>query len=166
MLDSETLRTMAELGIALAGFSGIVAVLGRRLQGEWSSLDRARLLGLLIPSFGVVFFSLLPEVIQGARAPGLWLRIAHALLAAYQVGGMLFVLIRAGPALFARRADRVVALLLLGLGIVLILAQCGVALGFFESFAVPLYVAALVNLLLVSSMNFVFLLFASEERAA
>ena len=141
-------------------------MLGRRSQGEWSSLDRARLFGLLIPSFGVVFFSLLPEVIQGAKAPGGLLRIAHALLAAYQVAGMVFVLTRAGSALARRRVDRLAVFLLSGVGIPLILAQCAVALGFLESLAVPLYVGALVSLLLVGSVNFVTLLTASDARDA
>lgn len=144
----------------------MVAVLGRRVQGDWSSLERARLFALLTAAFGVVFFSLLPEVVRGARVPGLSLRIAHALLAAYQVGGILFTLFRAGPPAFARGVDRVATVLLLGLGIVLIVAQCGVVLGFLETFAVPLYVAVLVEMLLVSSVNFVFLLWASEQRAA
>ncbi len=57
-----TLQTIAELSIALAGFTGIVAALGRRAQGEWEPLERARLESLLWAAVGGVVFSMAPSV--------------------------------------------------------------------------------------------------------
>ena len=60
-MDGESLLTSAiEVGIALAGFSGIVAVLGRRNQGSWSSAEKLRLQLLLQTSFSAVLFAMLP----------------------------------------------------------------------------------------------------------
>ena len=36
------LQLLAELSIGVLGFSGVVAVLGRRASGEWTDLDRIR----------------------------------------------------------------------------------------------------------------------------
>jgi hypothetical protein len=54
MAPEDILTTTAEIGIALAGFSGIVAVLGRRAEGAWSGADRVRLAMLLETSFAAV----------------------------------------------------------------------------------------------------------------
>jgi hypothetical protein len=68
------LTTCAEIGITLAGFSGIAAVLGRRGQGEWSELDAFRMRLLLRASFGAVVFSLLPIGLAaaGLSEPHVW----------------------------------------------------------------------------------------------
>jgi len=164
--DPEALRTFAELGIALAGFSGIVAVLGRRSQGEWSSLERARLFALLSTSLGATFFSVLPELARGAADPGAWLRLGHALLVAYQVAAIAFYFSRAHPRQHQLVADRVVAMLLTGLGILVLLAQSAVALGFMGSLAETLYIGALIYLLLVGASNFVLLLLDPGQPSA
>jgi hypothetical protein len=59
----ETFLTLAEVGIALAGFSGIVAVLGGRAQGSWPDIDRLRLSILLQTSFSAVLWSFAPIVL-------------------------------------------------------------------------------------------------------
>ena len=58
-----TLTVLAEIAIAIAGFSGIVAGLSRRSELEWGDLDRVRLGMLLQSSFVVAFFSLLTLVL-------------------------------------------------------------------------------------------------------
>jgi len=63
-LEPGTLSTFAEVGIALAGFSGVVVVLGRRAVGEWIPLDRFRAITLLTLSLLLVVFSLLPLVLE------------------------------------------------------------------------------------------------------
>jgi hypothetical protein len=60
------LTTTAEIAIAIAGFSGLVAVLGRRGQGEWSLADVFRMNLLLRSSFGSVLFCLLPVILFSA----------------------------------------------------------------------------------------------------
>ncbi len=53
----ETLRLLVEAGIAVAGFSGVVVVFGRRAEGAWSLIERQRLEVLLSSSLSVVFLS-------------------------------------------------------------------------------------------------------------
>jgi hypothetical protein len=61
---SDALATIAEIAIAVAGFSGVAAVLGRRSQGEWSPLDVFRLRSLLLSSLSIVIFCFLPIVLS------------------------------------------------------------------------------------------------------
>jgi len=55
--------TLAEISIAIAGFSGIVSVFSQRRSGAWTPAERARLIGLLFTSFSAVFFSVVPFVL-------------------------------------------------------------------------------------------------------
>jgi hypothetical protein len=64
MNATDALATIAEIAIAVAGFSGVAAVLGRRSQGEWSPLDVFRLRALLLSSFSIVIFCFLPIVLS------------------------------------------------------------------------------------------------------
>jgi hypothetical protein len=83
------LTALAEIAIAIAGFSGIVVALDRSGQ-PWSELDRARLSMLLQVSLSCVFWSLLPIALHLANLPptsvwlwssGLWLAYMCAVLA-------------------------------------------------------------------------------------
>ncbi len=60
----EALRTFAEVGIAIAGFSAIASALRSRVAGPWSGGDRIALLSLLETSALVVFFALIPQVLD------------------------------------------------------------------------------------------------------
>jgi hypothetical protein len=77
---------MIEVGIATAGFSGIVAVLGGRTQGGWSAGDAGRISLLLQGSFAAVIFSFLPLVLEGAGVTEatVW-RISSASIAVYNL---------------------------------------------------------------------------------
>lgn len=84
----DALFTVAEVAIALAGFSGVVAVLGQRSSGEWSAPDWLRFAMLLAFSFGAVLFSLLPTLVLalGASEPAAW-GISSVLLVVFFVSG-------------------------------------------------------------------------------
>jgi hypothetical protein len=67
-LHFENLFTSAiEVGIATAGFSGIVVVLGQRAQGQWSPSDLGRISLLLQTSFAAIILAFLPLFLDGAR---------------------------------------------------------------------------------------------------
>jgi len=55
---TDTLMILVDAAVAVAGFSGVVVVFGRRSAGAWSKLERTRLVNLLSTSFSVLFFSL------------------------------------------------------------------------------------------------------------
>jgi hypothetical protein len=67
MSGPDALATIAEIAIAIAGFAGIAAVLGRRSQGDWTPEDAFRLQGLLYSSFSAVIFSFVPIVLLLTR---------------------------------------------------------------------------------------------------
>jgi hypothetical protein len=76
---------LAEVAIALAGFSGIVVVLDRG-DHPWSDLDRLRLSMLLQVSISCVFLSFLPIflTIAGVQSASVW-SWSSALWLAYMV---------------------------------------------------------------------------------
>ena len=60
MEDYSHLAIISELAIAFAGFAGVFVVLRHEAQGEWTHLEKIRLVSLLTLSIPVAFFSLLP----------------------------------------------------------------------------------------------------------
>lgn len=61
----EALSTIAELGIGIAGFSGVVVAIGFR-RSSLELLDRVRVIGLLFGSFGAALLAALPLVLNGS----------------------------------------------------------------------------------------------------
>ena len=84
-MEFESLFTSAiEVGIGIAGFSGMVAVIGRRSAGEWSRADRGRMSILLQTSFSTILLSFLPLLLSGTVAEsGLLWTICSAIYFAY-----------------------------------------------------------------------------------
>ena len=72
MQASEELLTLAEIAIALAGFSGVVVAFGQR--GEMTPLDRWRFAALLSMSMSAAVLAVLPSVLNllGISGPFLW----------------------------------------------------------------------------------------------
>ena len=59
-MDAEsTLLSLADIAVALAGFAGVVTAFQTRGR-PWSHFDTQRLFNMLIFSFALLFFSLLP----------------------------------------------------------------------------------------------------------
>jgi hypothetical protein len=71
--ESELLVLLAELAVALAGFSGIVIALQRRVE-ELDDLAFARLWRLIETSLTSALFAILPLALVrvGLKPPGLW----------------------------------------------------------------------------------------------
>jgi hypothetical protein len=83
MLDAETLGTIAQLGLGLAGFSGIALVLTRG-GAALTRLEVDRLGIMLGSSLGATFLGLLPLVLRAFPVEAeVACRIASAAMAAY-----------------------------------------------------------------------------------
>lgn len=79
--DAETLRTIAEVAIAIAGFSGVVVVFGSRAHGSWSSVEADRLWLLLAQALIVTLFAFLPILLHaGGLGARLLFRVSNGLL--------------------------------------------------------------------------------------
>ncbi len=90
MADSDLLQTIAEIAIALAGFTGVVAFLGQRARGEWRAVDLFRFNQLLGSSIAALLFSFTPILLfrMGLSEPAAW-RWSSGLIAAYLLGAIL-----------------------------------------------------------------------------
>jgi hypothetical protein len=84
--SADVLQTIAEVSIGFAGFTSVVAVLGRRATGEWTAIDRFRLSQMLATSLAALLLSLLPLVLAqlGFSERSSW-GAASAILAAYTI---------------------------------------------------------------------------------
>jgi hypothetical protein len=85
LVDSGAFQSLAEFGIALAGFTGIVIIFGRR-DGELHPADRFRILVALLPSLGGAFLALVPVGLDlaGLPASAVW-RVSSLMLVAAAV---------------------------------------------------------------------------------
>ena len=69
MDQQEILGVVAQLALAIVGFSGIVAVLGQRAAGSWTASDMGRMGVMLTAAFRTLFASLLPLVFLHFQLP-------------------------------------------------------------------------------------------------
>ena len=74
MQFEQVFTSAIEVGIAIAGFSGIAAVMGQRARGTWSGVELGRIALLLQTSFMAIAFGFLPLVLDGAGVaePVIW----------------------------------------------------------------------------------------------
>ena len=86
MEQSDVLFALAEVSVAFAGFSGVVAAFGRRDPGTWSFAERMRFNGLIETSLAALFFCVVPFCLSALHLSDahVW-RTASALFAAYLV---------------------------------------------------------------------------------
>lgn len=91
MQDSDLPQTIAEVAVAILGFTGVVAFLGQRAHGAWRTVDLFRLNQLLAAGIAALLFAFLPILLfkLGASEPASW-RISSGLMSVY-FGGALFV---------------------------------------------------------------------------
>jgi hypothetical protein len=159
----------AGVGATFAGFSGVVAVFGRRAHGEWLPEDLFRLRNLMFMSLSVCLLAFAPLVLitwHVAVAPA-W-ALASLLLG---VGSMVY-LWYARPASQRLRRDRpgllptwASAAFIAALCLAATLQLLNVVGLFFERGAGP-YLAGLLLLLCVAAMQFAFLVIRPLTAAA
>lgn len=65
----DSLQTIAEISIGLAGFSGLIVAL-RKSTGPLTNVQKYRLTILFALTFGALFLSLLPDLLANFRVPG------------------------------------------------------------------------------------------------
>lgn len=160
MDSTDALTTIAEVAVGLAGFSGVVVVLGRQ-PGEFTRVEAGRLVVLLMSSLGALFFALLPFALfpLGLDTSTVW-RIAAGLVAILALShlGVSYSELRRvrneAPEVYSRVVASVhfsilFAVLLLQLAIVIMGGEL----------ALSLYIFGLLGLLVVAAFQFVRILF-------
>lgn len=154
----DSLGTIAEISIALAGFGGIVAGLGYRAGGEWTHDDRLRLIMMARVSIVIVFACLLPTLLSHFTS-SIW-RVSSALVlvpTGYFFAWQVWLNRRGVPAGYSRGlawlvgANQLTIVLLLAAG----------SLGFTRADPEGYYLAAVLLMLLSGSTLFLRLLTTS-----
>ena len=152
-----TLEAIAAVGVAIAGFSGVVFVLGDRAGRPLTAEEKNGLFHLLYTSLGPVIISLVLHALlsSGVNEIGVW-RAGCGITGIHTLYG-------ASRALWETRGNTanwrgdLGQIAIVG-AIVLGLANLVVAAGFFSDFASLGCLALLIYLLWVSMMNFASLL--------
>lgn len=81
MTWDSALGSVIEVAIALAGFSGIVAAVGRRGAGQWSAADQLLLRILLLSSGALLVFAFLPFILIDLLEPSVVWRVLSGITA-------------------------------------------------------------------------------------
>jgi hypothetical protein len=151
------LSTLAEVAIAIAGFSALVALLGTRVGRASPKLDAFRLQIMLEASLFVVALALLPLVVfeLGAADKAGW-RVSAALFLGADLLLTVFTLRRARRYRdLLQGADRALGVLVRALGYVGDVLVLIVVLGVVAEKSAGLYLAALYLNLLLAGILFV-----------
>lgn len=162
MEGSDILQTVAEIAIALTGFTGIVVALGERSGGGFAGFAMVRFRILLAASLAALAFALLPFLLYhlGVSARATW-SICSASVAAFMVPIVAhdvrsFRTFADEIPSFERRAGPIIALL----GLVLWIAQVANAVALH---AFGPYLAAPFWFLGFSALSFVRMLLSSQQ---
>ncbi len=161
----DSLQTIAEISIGLAGFSGLVVAL-RKDSGPLDDVQKYRLRILFSLSFGAMFLSLLPDTLANFAVPGE--RVWFASSAAIFAYSFLFIawwimssrrIARVAPEIFNWAAFSTMAT---GHTVVLLL-QLSVVLGFLENRAPGVIALGLTWYLVHAAQQFVRMLFIQPK---
>jgi len=169
MSGEDVLLTLGEVAIAVAGFSSIVAVFGRRAQGTWSPVESFRLATLIANAVGPALLSFLPFVLEnlGLSARAVWASSSSVLLS-FVIAQVAWV-IAGAPRRFRESGESIrlwVALTAntccLSAGALQVLNIAGIV---FQQELGP-YLAGLLLLLAVAILQFCILVFSPAGRPA
>jgi hypothetical protein len=147
----DTLLTLAEIAVALAGFTGIVGVLGRRTQNATHAISWLRLRAMLEVSLRNAAFAVLPIPFLGLMSSEtvVW-RVASG---AYFVAVVAYILLRRRSEISTNGGLALTRPFLVLLPISLLACVANV-LGFGGSNAFSLYLLSLVLGLVTAGMLF------------
>ena len=89
----DILLTLAEISVACAGFSGVVAVFGRRDPGTWSFADRVRFFFLVHASLSSLLLCIVPFglIALNVAEASVWRSLSALFVLNIIVVGFLFV---------------------------------------------------------------------------
>ncbi len=161
MTGSDLLTILAEVFVAFAGFTGIVATLGQRSEGKWRPIDVIRFRALLELSLAGLALCVLPFGFHHfAVAEAITWGVCSAILAVYAPLLLLRVTRKQAELRVSEDPDfipgvRLILLLLTGL-VVPILALNAAGVGLEHTFSG--FLVGLIYLLILCSSMFVLLL--------
>ena len=152
------LTTVAEVSIALAGFTGVVAVLGNRRNHDWSPEERLQLRTLVETSLTALFASFAPSVLYLVLTsePAVW-RSANLFLGALHLANLVAFLRRTTD---ARPTTSQKGLLVIGVAVILFHF---LAAGGLVPWYILIFVVGLLQQVFIAALNFVLMLFPVDN---
>jgi hypothetical protein len=163
----EALSTIAEVGLGLAGFTGILVALGRS-GATFSRPEVLRLLLLLVSSFGAVFLALFPFALHESGVSGVacW-RLSSAVLAAFTSISLAYLgyQIQRHRGEFGELFSRVVFVSVATGSLVIVVLQLGNVVGLGAPPRSGPYLFGLLWLLFIASLQFARILFVRRPGA-
>ena len=166
MEGNTVLQSLPEIGIGLVGFTGVVAVFGRRAQGQWARAELTRFYLLLHMSTLVVFLSLVPAWLSQLKlsAAAIW-QLSSGILALGHGSSFVWALSSGRPAAPSPRLARLRTFVvpIFAIGAFVILGEVVVAFGFLKGLAEFIFTGALLWVLLLAVLSFITLLFPDPE---
>ena len=154
-----TLHTVAQIAIALIGFSGIVIVFGSR-SATWTAEESMRLYALLAPSFTALLCSFVPILlaIEISNSDAVW-RLSNAVLGVLHTANLGWFLINrwGAKATIGQRVNGV-------FGMIVIAAHALAALALIPWYEF-VFILGLLQQLYIGVHNFL-LLFRPDARGA
>ena len=157
MPSHDILVLVAELAVAVAGFSGVVVALERRSVADWSRGEQRHLRILLQVSALAIIFSLFPLILRrGIDVPAFW-SIALSVYGIAHVADVSTFLFRPVPGESQIPPT---------IGFALALFSIGVGAFGSATFAEVTYLCVLVWHLSIAGMGFAFLIFRRNKGAA
>ena len=157
----DSLQTIAEISIGLAGFSGLIVAL-RRNAGPLTDVQKYRLRILFAMTFGAMFLSLLPDLLLSFQVPEdrIWFDSSAAMFT-YSLGFVYWMITRAlrvakvAPEIF----NWLVFSSLAVAHIIVLLLQLGVVTGLIEGRAPGAFILGLIWYLAHAAQQFVRMMF-------
>jgi len=148
-----TLQNLAEVGVAITGFAGIVAAVAYSTSGSLSDADRRSFTALVLWSLGATFLAYVPVILfsLGDRVSEPW-RLANAIFAAFH-GYVFFQTLKSMRAHPDDLTPFVV--FLLTAGFLVFAAEIAAAAGPLASIAPSVYLIAVIWFLFIAVTRFV-----------
>jgi hypothetical protein len=91
-VPADSLWELASIALTMIGLSGVVAILGRRMHGEWAAGDIKRLKLMFVSGFRLLFAALLPLVFINFDLPDKSVWVASSGIAFAASAGLLIYL--------------------------------------------------------------------------
>ncbi len=157
MQSTDVLLTIAEIAVALAGFSAIVVMLNSKPIREWDDTDRLNLRALVQLSAIIIVFALLPFILNvSIKEPELWTYAlwAYGGLHILDVSNFMFRMTSQTPNVFRNAAV---------CGIVIAVTQVVVAWIGSATFKETMYLSTLLWHLGITFMAFILLLYGVRK---
>ena len=152
----DTLLGLAEVAIALAGFSAIVVVLKRGETGNWTQADADRFIGMVVHAIFAVVFCFLPTILNVViQDPVATLHVACGLL------GVQILVHTIGVMFFS--TSNVIARISLSFGVLIGLLQFGAFTDWGVQRELELYIIGVVWHILQAGVLFVMLIWIPKE---